>query len=168
MYPFFWIVSMYIVYHWSADSMHPYMDLKRHRYRTFWPLSYLILALCYGFISHMISTKRPRKFHKIVFPSGILACKYSPGTSNVATYLSSYISIINVLNSVLIITVIGAILSPSIKCRFCLLPFAHVIPFIFPYLFSLLYLPHPATFLSELDSTYVLIAAIALFTGMMP
>ena len=63
------------------------------------------------YITHDID-ETPRKFNKMVFPSGILACKYYPGTLNVTTYISSYESIINVVNSALSKNFGDAILYP--------------------------------------------------------
>ena len=83
----------------------------------------------------MILTKLPHNFNKIVFCSGILVCNYAPGTSNVATSISSYVSISNVVNSVSSNTVGDAIISPLLKYFICLFPFAHVIPFMVPSLF---------------------------------
>ena len=70
--------------------------------------------------------KRLRNFNKIVFPSGILACKYYPDTLNVTAYLSSYESIINVVNSYLSDKFGDAMIYPYNKYLPYLLPFSHV------------------------------------------
>ena len=125
------------------------MALNTHRYRTFWPFMYPTLALCYEFISHMILMKRLHKFNKIVFPSGIFECKYAPGTLNVATSIYLYASIINVVKSALGDTFGDEILSTSPKYLLWLLPFSHVLPFMVPYFYSLLDLPHTAPYICQ-------------------
>ena len=111
------------------------MVLNKSRHRNIWPLSYLTLALCYEFILHMIATKLPLNFNKSVFPSVILACKYDPCKSNVASFISSYAPIINEVKSSLRDTVGDAMLSTYLKYCLCLVPFSHILPFMVRYLF---------------------------------
>ena len=131
------------------------MDINTHIYRIFCPLSYLTLALCSGFFSHIISAKYPRKFNKIVLPIGILACKYAPGTSNVVTYFLIFTQIINVISSASSNTSGDEILYPPLKLCLWLIAFAHVLPFMGPYLFYLLYLPQPAPFLCQKSTVHM-------------
>ena len=117
----------------------------------------------------MISTKYPRNLNKIVFPSVISACKYAQETSNVVTYLYSYVSIINVVNSVLSEIVGDTIIFSLLKCFFWLLPFSHVLPIMFPSLLLFIISTASGTFyLSEPYNTSRLIATMTFFHGMAP
>ena len=119
--------------------------------------------------SHMIPTKHPRSFNKLVFPSGISSCKYAPGISNVATSFYSYAPIIDVVNSASSVPVGDAIISPFIKYRLCLLPYSYVITFMVPSLFLFIRFTASVAFsLSKLYSTFGLISEMTLFTGMVP
>ena len=130
---------------------------------------YLTLALCSGFISHMISMKWPYNFDKNFFPYGILSWKYSTCTSNVVTYISLYASIIHVVNSDSSNTVGDAIIYPLLKYCLCLFTFAHVLTFMVPSLFFFIIFTTSSAFhLSELYSTSGFIAATAFFPRMAP
>ena len=155
-YPFFWSSSVYRLYHCSADSIQTYTDLNTCIYRTLWHYT--------RGLHHTLYIKNPCDFNKIFFPSGISACKYAPGTLNVATYLSGYQYIINVVNSSLSDTVGDAILYPFFKYCLCLLLFELVIPFMDTYRFFFIrFTASRAFYLSEPKSTSRLISAMTFF-----
>ena len=113
--------------------------------------------------------KFPHNFNEIVFPSGVLAYKYAPGTSNVDTSISSYVSIINVVNSASSNIVGDEIIYPSLKYRLWLIPFANALSFMVLYiLFFIIFTSSIAFYFSELNSTSGMISAMNFFPGMMP
>ena len=135
-YPSAFNVCVYKLYHCSADSIHPYIALSTLKYSTFWTFSYLTYCLYSSFISHMMSTKRPRIFSITFFSAAILACKYVHGMLKLAMSCSLYASIMSVVKSYSIYTVRDATLlffpkyisACSHKHMFCLLLFR---PFFF-------------------------------------
>ena len=132
-YPSAFKVCVYTLYHCSDDSTQLYIDLSTFKYKNFLPCSYLTYCLYSSFMSHMMSTKRPRSFRITFLSAGISACKYTPGIPKVAMFRSSYTSITRVVKSDSRDTVGDAKLLSFHKYLFCLLPSAHVLPLIFPY-----------------------------------
>ena len=132
------------------------MALVTHMYNTFFPFSYITFGLCSVFISHMISTDLSFSFKRTCLSRGISACKYAPGTSKMATSLLSCASMAKVVRSASKDTVGEDIDSSSLMYIFCLLPFAQVRPFIFPFLFSFIkFTASNAIFLSSYDNDFM-------------
>ena len=92
-----------------------------------------------GEISSSVSTKMPLNFimnlSSVVSSFGRLACRKVPGTSNVIASLSSFTSIAAVNDSDSVAAV-GLLASSLDTHERCVLPFAQVLPFAVPFLFS--------------------------------
>ena len=99
----------------------------------------------------MISTNWPSIFSSTNLSGGKSACKYAPGTSKTATSLFSCANITNsaISDSTAKVADEASSLGTNLLC---LLPSAHVLPFIFPSRFSLMRLiARSARFLSSSD-----------------
>ena len=84
-----------------------------------------------------MSTNSPLSFTMTLFYSGIYACKYYPGTSNIATSYFFIVMITSVVISASVENVGDDVIFPSSRNRFFLLPSAHINPLIFALIFCL-------------------------------
>ena len=94
-------------------------------------------SLYSGFTSHMMSTNSPSILRIANLSSGILACRYAPGTSNIAVSRSSYALMRSIPMSASKDRV-GDDASSRGTYFLCELPSAHVRPFIVPQRLSLI------------------------------
>ena len=115
--------------------MHPYRAFRILKWTTFFPFSYRIFGMLYGFTSHMISTNSPSKLRLTSFSLGMSAFKYAHGTSNITTSWPSYVSTTNVeISSSRVI--VGYEASSLGISPLYVLPSPHVHPLILPHIFS--------------------------------
>ena len=71
--PWFFMVSLYRLYHSKADSIHPYSDFNNIKYSTFILNSFQTCCLYYGFTLNIIYTKPSPVSTIHIF---ILACQH--------------------------------------------------------------------------------------------
>ena len=90
LYPFFWSILLYILYHNNANSMQPQISCNRSIYIYFPPFSYLRFALCSGLMSHIMSTNCHHILSRTILYLDIYACRQAPGTPDTAIPLLFY------------------------------------------------------------------------------
>ena len=115
--------------------MHPYKYISSSRYSNFTPFTARTFFLYLRFTLHIMSKNSPSIFSKMNLSYDVSAFRYAQGTSEIATYIPSFTSIMRLVNRYSREMVSGDASSLVMKHLWGRSS-AHVVPFILPPRFS--------------------------------
>ena len=129
--------------------MHPYIALRIFTNSKCLLFSYLTYGMYSGLTSHITYTNSSLIITSKNLPAGSSVCRKAPGTSKMATSICSVASITRVYISASVEHVGEYTLSSGFRYFLCLMPFAQVLPLLFPQFFSLIKFTDSNFFLSS-------------------